>query len=83
MKLTKRPPKKEGFYWLLIPKADGTPKKGFPKVVKVEQDDRFEVCGRRVKKGDILAQGYWASSVGNKAGQDTFKWSQRLEEPEL
>ena len=72
---TKKYPKKTGFYWLNILKTDGTPKKGFPRVVNVEEDDRFEVAGERIPKGTLVAKGYWSSLCPNINKE--YRWSSK------
>lgn len=79
-KWTKKTPKKIGFYWLNILKKDKTSKKGFPKVVEIQIDERLEIGGGcKIPKGTLLASGYWSSS---NPAYDNYLWSSKpIEKP--
>jgi hypothetical protein len=80
MTMTKKAPKKVGYYWLSILKKDGTPKKNFPRIVQVEVDDRSEVGSHKIKKGTLVAPLYW-SSANPKSCSANYLWSAKIEEP--
>ena len=78
MKWTKRSPKKTGFYWVNDFRKDGiTPRKGYPKVVKVELDDRHSVGW--VPKGTLMAKGIWSSATN--PGIYDLKWAGPIKPP--
>jgi hypothetical protein len=82
-KWTKTAPKKVGFYWVNDFCKDGvTSRKGFPKVVQVELDTRYECSGQRVPKGTLIAKELWSSWTSKRtANLSRLQWAGRIEEP--